>query len=74
MTNTFFLTGYMSNSFSLPMTIPDRVQGSACSLSQSPPPSPLGTIPMGIPQSQVGLRSEAIAIVYLQIVWIVCNR
>ena len=40
----------MSNSFTLPMSIPDRVQGSACSLSQSPPASPLGTIPMGIPQ------------------------
>ena len=39
----------MSNSFSLPMSIPDRIAGSAASLSQSPPASPIGTLPMGIP-------------------------
>ncbi|XP_067935180.1 RING finger protein unkempt-like [Watersipora subatra] len=42
-------SSYMSNSFSLPMSIPDRTQGSAGSLSQSPPSSPLG---VGIPPNQ----------------------
>lgn len=41
----------MSNSFSLPMSIPDgRLHESVGSLSQSPPASPLSTLPMGIPQ------------------------
>ena len=48
-TTLVLLIGYMSNSFSLPMSIPDRIAGSAASLSQSPPASPIGTLPMGIP-------------------------
>jgi len=37
----------MGNSFSMPMPIPDRIQEGG-SLSQSPPMSPLGSLPMSI--------------------------
>ncbi|KAF6019129.1 UNK [Bugula neritina] len=41
----------MGNSFSMPMPIPDRIQEGG-SLSQSPPMSPLGSLPMSIPHLQ----------------------